>query len=128
MIRFSAVANAEVALDGSNHTDSTEEVVDLKGDQFEDNSAAKYLNLTYKELWALAMATSIGGHFLSWNVGLSAGFGSYFVATIVIASGYVCLLCCLAELSSAIPFAGAYCFILAHYCSDVDHYYALTSF
>lgn len=104
--RFGAVGTTDETIDTSNHTESTEEVVDLKGDQFENNTSAKQLNLNYKDLWALALTTAVGGHYLTWNEGLTAGFGSYLIATVIIASGYVCLLSCLAELSSALPFAG----------------------
>lgn len=104
--RFSAVGATEDGLDSSNHTQSTEEVIDLKGDQYEVNPFVRTLNLNYRDLWALALTTSIGGHYLNWHSGLTAGFGTYMIATVLIASGYVCLLLCLSELASALPFAG----------------------
>jgi hypothetical protein len=90
-------------------SDSTEGVIDLKGDnKLQDASALHNLNLNYTDLWALALCTSIGGHYLGWSVGLSAGFGTFMTATVLMASGFVCLLCCISELASAIPFAGKY--------------------
>lgn len=105
---FASVGTTDQVVEtDSTHTCSTEEVVDLKGDQFEVSSTViNTLKLNYKHLWALAITTSIGGHYFAWNEGLSAGFGSYMVATFVIASGFVCLTFTLAELSSALPFAG----------------------
>jgi ethanolamine permease len=48
----------------------------------------------------------IGGQYFAWNYGLSAGFGSFAIATFFIATGYLCLCLCIAELSSGLPFAG----------------------
>lgn len=48
----------------------------------------------------------IGGQYFAWNLGLSAGFGSYLVATFLISTGYLTLCLCLAEMTSAMPFAG----------------------
>ena len=93
--------------DSSVHTESTDEIIDIQGDQFtlnKDDVAS--LNLKVYDLWALALTTSIAGHYLTWNEGLSAGFGSFVVASVVTASGFVCLILCLAELTSALPFAG----------------------
>jgi amino acid permease len=105
--RFAPVATASDEIpESSVHTESTEEVIDLKGEKLDDDSALRSLNLSYLDLWALALTTSIGGHYLTWCSGLTAGFGTFMIATILIASGFVCLLCCIAELSSAIPFAG----------------------
>ena len=105
--RFSSVGISNATLDTSNHTDTTDEVIDLKGDQFQDRTSTNAsLNLNYKNLWALALTTSVGGHFFAWNEGLSAGFGSYIIATVLISSGYISLLFSIAELSSALPFAG----------------------
>jgi hypothetical protein len=80
-------------------------VIDLKGNKLQD-TALLSMNLAYKDLWALALLTSIGGHYLAWNLGLSAGFGTFMTATLFIASGFISLICCIAELASAVPFAG----------------------
>jgi ethanolamine permease len=83
-------------------------VIDLKGNKIQD-TALLSMSLDYKDLWALALTTSIGGHYLAWSLGLSAGFGTFMAATVVIASAFICMLNCLAELASAIPFAGKPC-------------------
>ena len=90
--------------DNSSHSGSSEEIFDLQGDQFVKHNIN--LNLKVYDLCALALTTSIAGHYLTWNEGLSAGFGSFLVATVWTASGFVCLFLCLAELTSALPFAG----------------------
>lgn len=48
----------------------------------------------------------IGGQYFAWNIGLTSGFGSYLIATVLISSGYLTLCLCLAEMASAMPFAG----------------------
>jgi amino acid transporter len=58
------------------------------------------------DIWCLGITIVIGGQYFSWNEGLTAGFGSYAVATALIATGYVCLCFSMAELSSTLPFAG----------------------
>ena len=104
---FATVGTSDQVLESSsNHSASTDDVVDLKGDQIENNEIVKNLNLNYKHLWALAITTGIGGHYFAWNEGLSAGFGTYMIATVIISSGFICLIFTLAELSSALPFAG----------------------
>ena len=103
----SHVNSSDKVNENSNHSGSSEEVFDLQGDQFTDRKDVIInLNLKVYDLWALALTTSIAGHYLTWNEGLSAGFGSFLVATVWTASGFVCLFLCLAELTSALPFAG----------------------
>lgn len=62
--------------------------------------------LKWWDIWALGITVVIGGDYFSWNVGLSAGFGSFFIATVLMGFAYICLCCSVSELSSAIPFAG----------------------
>lgn len=50
--------------------------------------------------------TIVGGSDASWNVGLSAGYGSMFVAIVVTGAAYVVLTAVLGEMTSAMPFAG----------------------
>ena len=86
---------------------STEEVLDLQGDQFGDNKEEiSQLNLSYYDMWALGLTTAIGGHYFAWNEGLVIGFGGFFVALFLISTAYLSLVLCMAELSSALPFAG----------------------
>lgn len=62
-------------------------------------------------LWALGVGAVISGHFSGWNLGLANGWGSMFLATIVIAVMYVGLTFSLAEMSPALPHTGgAYSF------------------
>ncbi|KAJ3321068.1 Dynein heavy chain 10, axonemal [Boothiomyces sp. JEL0866] len=53
-----------------------------------------------------SIATVISGEYSAWNLGLTNGWGSLFVAAILANSYYWCLLLCLAELSTAMPFTG----------------------
>ena len=89
----------------SQSSDPIAEEIEIKGDQFENMSDVR-VKLTSWDLCALGISTAIGGHFYLWNTMLLAGFGSTIIATFVIASAYGCLLLCMAELSSALPFAG----------------------
>jgi amino acid permease len=100
------IRGSEQKHDGFSDSSSVDEAIDLKGVQSESNSKAHLLELDYKDLWALALTTAVGGHYLPWSQGLSAGFGSFMIATALIASAYVCLISSSAELSSALPFAG----------------------
>ena len=49
-------------------------------------------------LWALGVGAVISGHFSGWNLGLANGWGSMFVATIIIAIMYLGLCFSLAEM------------------------------
>ena len=62
-------------------------------------------------LWALGVGAVISGHFSGWNLGLANGWGSMFLATVVIAIMYLGLTFSLAEMSPALPHTGgAYSF------------------
>lgn len=100
------VSASDQRSDGYSETSSVDDAIDLKGEQSAGNSQAHLLELDYKDLWALALTTALGGHYLPWSEGLSAGFGSFIIATFLIASAYGSLMLCSAELSSALPFAG----------------------
>ena len=64
--------------------------------------------LGWKTLAMLGIAFAAGGCFSPWSYGIdAAGWGGMLVAFAVVAAFYLCLLLCLAELSSAIPSAGA---------------------
>mmetsp|Transcript_7776 Transcript_7776/g.12901 ORF Transcript_7776/g.12901 Transcript_7776/m.12901 type:complete len:739 (+) Transcript_7776:72-2288(+) len=64
------------------------------------------LDLSAIDTWSLGITIVIGGQYFAWNAGLTAGFGSFLIATFFIATGYFSLIMCIAELSSALPFAG----------------------
>lgn len=89
----------------SNKSGTSDDVFDIKGDQFESMESTKQ-NLTMWDLWALGMMTALGGHFYLWNQAMIAGFGSFIIAAALIASAYGVLILSMAELSSALPFAG----------------------
>jgi ethanolamine permease len=58
-------------------------------------------------IWALGVSVVIPGEFSGWNYGLiTGGFGGLLVATLVVSVMYICLCFSLAEMSSAMPFAG----------------------
>jgi amino acid permease len=99
------VNSSDVRSDGFSDS-SVDEAIDLKGEQSASNSNAHLLDLDYRDLWALALTTALGGHYLPWSQGLSAGFGSFVIAAALIALAYICLIVSSAELSSALPFAG----------------------
>jgi ethanolamine permease len=62
-------------------------------------------------LWALGVGAVISGHFSGWNFGLAFGWGSMFVATLLITLMYLGLTYSLAEMSPALPHTGgAYSF------------------
>ena len=62
-------------------------------------------------LWALGVGAVISGHFSGWNLGLANGWGSMFLATVIIAVMYLGLTVSLAEMSPALPHTGgAYSF------------------
>lgn len=66
-----------------------------------------------KQSWmtigSLNMAIVLGGHFIGWNAGSSAGFGSFLLTLGLLAFSYLSLVCCMAEMTSALPFSGG-CF------------------
>jgi ethanolamine permease len=76
---------------------------------FAERSLRRYAGVF--SLWALGVGAVISGHFSGWNFGLSFGWGSMFVATILITIMYLGLTYPLAEMSPALPHTGgAYSF------------------
>ena len=72
-----------------------------------DSSSETHENSRTKlDVWALGITIVIGGQYFSWNAGLTAGFGSYCIGSVLIGFAYLCLCLCTSELSSALPFAG----------------------
>ncbi|RHY66204.1 hypothetical protein DYB34_007030, partial [Aphanomyces astaci] len=59
-----------------------------------------------RDLWAIGTTIVIGGQFISWNSGLTVGAAEYGVAVVIMGVAYTCLACCMAEMSSMLPFAG----------------------
>jgi len=99
--------------DPSSHSDSTEEVLDIKGDQFSgNNEQTTLLNLSSLDMIALGLTTAIGGHYFAWNAGLAIGLGGFVIVLFLISTAFYALVLCMAELSSALPFAGKFVFRL----------------
>ena len=46
------------------------------------------------------------GQYSGWNSGYQAGFGSFSIAYISTGIAYIMLIFCIAEMTSALPFAG----------------------
>lgn len=58
-------------------------------------------------LWALGVGAVISGEFSGWNLGLTVGgFWGLTIATVLMATMYVCMVYTIAEMSSALPHAG----------------------
>jgi ethanolamine permease len=72
---------------------------------FEKRGLRRYAGVW--SLWALGVGAVISGHFSGWNLGLTQGWGSMLLATIVIAVMYLGLTYSLAEMSPALPHTGA---------------------
>ena len=80
------------------------------------NSINKYLDFnsfsnpsalaTSFDIWALGFSVVIGGQMYGWNAALTTGFGSFGIAQFLMGTAYVCLLLCIAEIGSTIPFTG----------------------
>jgi hypothetical protein len=104
--RFQKIAPGHEATNDhpSTSSDSSDDI-DIKGDQF-PAMANSTLSLRWWDLWALGVSTAVGGHFYFWNIPYLSGFGHFIIAYFLIASAYGTLALCMAELSSALPFAG----------------------
>mmetsp|Transcript_9768 Transcript_9768/g.10269 ORF Transcript_9768/g.10269 Transcript_9768/m.10269 type:complete len:683 (-) Transcript_9768:167-2215(-) len=63
-------------------------------------------SLTSFDMWAIGITIVIGGQYFAWNETLTSGVGSTLIALCLTTIGYVCLVYCVAELSSGLPFAG----------------------
>ena len=98
--------NSVIAQRSDTLTEEETQEQELNVGERTDDVTLKQWRLTSVDMWALGITIVIGGQYFAWNAGLSVGFGSYLIATVLIGSAYVCLILCLAELSSALPFAG----------------------
>lgn len=60
-------------------------------------------------LWALGVGAVISGNFSGWNLGLAVGgFWGLAIATFLMAIMYICMVYCVAEMSTALPYAGGF--------------------
>jgi amino acid transporter len=57
-------------------------------------------------MMGLGLGISLGGSLIGWNAGLVEGFWVYFTSYVIVGIGYLCLVLCLAELTSIMAFAG----------------------
>lgn len=79
----------------------------IDGDYLQRRQLRKGANWTL--LWGLGVGAVISGEFSGWNVGLATGgFWGLFIATILMATMYLCLVYSIAELSAALPYAGGF--------------------
>ena len=60
----------------------------------------------WPQLCCLGVTIVLGGQYFGWNVGLSAGFGGFMIAVVIVATAYFLLTLSLAELTGSIPFGG----------------------
>lgn len=58
------------------------------------------------DLYFLGLNIVMCGTLFTWNTGLAAGFWEYFFAMSITGIAYIFLICCLAEMASALPFHG----------------------
>ena len=73
---------------------------------FEKRRLRRYAGIW--SLWALGVGAVISGHFSGWNYGLATGgWGGMLAASAIMAVMYLCLVFCIAEMSSALPHTGA---------------------
>ncbi|KAG7382153.1 hypothetical protein PHYPSEUDO_005179 [Phytophthora pseudosyringae] len=58
------------------------------------------------DIYMLGITIVIGGQYFCWNEGISAGIYSFLIGYFLIASAYITLCSCTAEITGALPFAG----------------------
>ncbi|KAG6611578.1 Amino Acid-Polyamine-Organocation (APC) Family [Phytophthora cinnamomi] len=58
------------------------------------------------DIFMLGITIVIGGQYFCWNEGINAGVYSFLIGYFLIASAYITLCCCTAEITGALPFAG----------------------
>ena len=75
-----------------------------KQETYDPERIVKTLNAF--DMWAVGITIVIGGQYFGWNSILEFGAGIGLMAAITIAIGYICLVYCVAEPSSGLPFAG----------------------
>lgn len=96
-----------VDIPATNSDSSGEEVIEIQGDQLQELKDTS-LKLGAWDIWALGLSTTFGGHFYLWSVVSLTGFGGLLVTTFLVFTGYAALMLCVAELASALPFAGTF--------------------
>jgi ethanolamine permease len=95
-----------VASEGRRHVRGAE--YERAGTEYMEHRQLKAGAAGWVLLAGLGVAYVISGDFAGWNFGLAeGGWGGLFIATILMAVMYTCMVLGLAELSSALPVAGA---------------------
>lgn len=62
--------------------------------------------------YCLGISLQFASLLISWPSGLYAGFWPYFLSTLIIGVAYCCIMLCLAEMTSILPFSGTLMFFL----------------
>ncbi len=85
----------------------------VSDDYFARRGLRRYASVA--SLWALGVGAVISGHYSGWNLGLLAGgWGGFALAAALIATMYLGLVFCIAEMGAALPHTGgAYSFARA---------------
>lgn len=85
----------------------------VSADYFDRRGLRRYAGVA--SLWALGVGAVISGHYSGWNLGLLAGgWGGLALAAALIATMYLGLVFCIAEMGAALPHTGgAYSFARA---------------
>lgn len=58
------------------------------------------------DIFLLGITIVIGGQYFCWNEGINAGIYSFLIGYFLIATAYITLCSCTAEITGALPFAG----------------------
>lgn len=66
-------------------------------------------NLGVVQSSLFGISVVISGFMVYWAPGLETGYYAFLAGTLFIATGYVVLMLCLAEITSAVPFSGKAC-------------------
>jgi amino acid transporter len=61
---------------------------------------------TLPDVCFLCFELVMSGLYHAWNLGLKEGFWTYFGALSTMGLGYICLCCCIAEMSGMLPLSG----------------------
>lgn len=73
-------------------------------EEIEHKSSVKYAGGF--DVFLLGITIVIGGQVFSWNASLQAGFWEAFLGMVLTGLGYIVYVCCIAEMTSALPFSG----------------------
>lgn len=73
-------------------------------EEIEHKSSVKYANGF--DIFLLGITIVIGGQVFSWNASLQAGFWESFLGMVLTGFSYIVYVCCIAEMTSALPFSG----------------------